>query len=298
MQIGMIGLGKMGMNMTKRLVQGDHQVVVFARTKSSVDEAVKAGAIGASSVKELVSKLNSPKIVWLMVPSGKPVDENIELLKPLLSKGDIVIDGGNSQFVDAERRMNFLKDKGIQFMDAGTSGGVWGLEVGYCLMIGGDKKDFKTAEPIFKTLAPKNGYAYMGRHGAGHFVKMIHNGIEYGLMEAYAEGFHLLQASKFNLDLKKIASLWNQGSVVRSWLLELAERAFTADPKLEKLQGYVDDSGEGRWTVLESVNSGVAAPVIALSLYMRFLSRDKNTFSTRMLAALRNEFGGHAVKKA
>ncbi len=298
MQIGMIGLGKMGMNMTKRLLQGGHQVIAFTRTKSTVDEAVKAGAAGASSVQDLVSKLKTPKVVWLMVPSGKPVDDNLELLKSLLSKGDIVIDGGNSQYTETERRADFLKDKGIHYMDVGTSGGIWGLEVGYCLMIGGDQKDFKYLEPVFKTLAPKNGYGHMGPHGAGHFVKMIHNGIEYGLMQAYAEGFDILHASKFNLDLKKISTLWNQGSVVRSWLLELAERAFANDPKLEKLQGYVDDSGEGRWTVSESVNTGVPAPVIAMSLYMRFLSRDKNAFSARVLAALRNEFGGHAVKKS
>jgi len=298
MQIGMIGLGKMGMNMAKRLLQGGHQVVAFARTKSTVNEAVKAGAVGASSVEDLVSKLKAPKAVWLMVPSGKPVDDNLELLRPLLSKNDIVIDGGNSQYTDAERRAGFLKEKGIHMMDVGTSGGIWGMTVGYCLMIGGDQKIFNHLEPVFKTLAPKDGYAYLGAHGAGHFVKMVHNGIEYGMMQAYAEGFDLLQASKFQLDLKKISGLWNQGSVVRSWLLELAESAFSKDPKLERLQGYVDDSGEGRWTVLESVNSGVPAPVIALSLYMRFLSRDKNAFSSRVLAALRNEFGGHDVKKS
>jgi 6-phosphogluconate dehydrogenase len=233
-----------------------------------------------------------------MVPAGAPVDENVELLAGVLERGDIVIDGGNSLFKEAPRRAKRLAERRIRFLDAGTSGGIWGLTEGYCLMVGGDEEAFSVVSPVLATLAPPNGYAYMGPHGAGHFVKMVHNGIEYGMMQSYAEGFELLSAAPFPLDLRAIASLWNQGSVVRSWLLELAERALEKDPALSALSPYVEDSGEGRWTVEQSIGAGVPLPSIALSLYMRFFSRQDNSFAMRMLAALRNEFGGHAVKKA
>lgn len=296
MQVGFVGLGKMGGNMVERLLGDKHQVVVYNRTADKIQEAVKKGAVGSSSLKDMVSKLQGRKIVWLMVPAGQPVDQNIADLIPLLSAGDIVVDGGNSYYKDTLRRHAALMVKGIHFLDCGTSGGIWGLKVGYCLMIGGEEKVFASVEPIFKTLAPPDGYLHCGSSGAGHLVKMIHNGIEYGMMQAYAEGFNILEASPYNLDLQKISHLWNQGSVVRSWLLELAELAFQKDPKLEKLEPFVSDSGEGRWTVLESIERNVPAPVITLSLQARLASRDKNSFAHRMLAALRNEFGGHAVK--
>lgn len=296
MHIGFVGLGKMGGNMVERLLRDSHQVVVYNRTADKVQDAVKKGAVGSSSLENMVSKLQGRKIIWLMVPAGQPVDQNIADLIPLLSKGDIVVDGGNSYYKDTLRRHAALMVKGIHFLDCGTSGGIWGLKVGYCLMIGGEEEVFTSVEPIFKTLAPPDGYLHCGSSGAGHLVKMIHNGIEYGMMQAYAEGFNILEASSYNLDLQKISHLWNQGSVVRSWLLELAELAFQKDPKLEKLEPFVSDSGEGRWTVLESIERNVPAPVITLSLQARLASRDKNSFAHRMLAALRNEFGGHAVK--
>lgn len=296
MHIGFVGLGKMGGNMVERLLRDSHQVVVYNRTADKVQDAVKKGAVGSSSLENMVSKLQGRKIIWLMVPAGQPVDQNIADLIPLLSKGDIVVDGGNSYYKDTLRRHAALMVKGIHFLDCGTSGGIWGLKVGYCLMIGGGEEAFTSVEPIFKTLAPPDGYLHCGSSGAGHLVKMIHNGIEYGMMQAYAEGFNILEASSYNLDLQKISHLWNQGSVVRSWLLELAELAFQKDPKLEKLEPFVSDSGEGRWTVLESIERNVPAPVITLSLQARLASRDKNSFAHRMLAALRNEFGGHAVK--
>ncbi|MDH3252124.1 MAG: decarboxylating 6-phosphogluconate dehydrogenase, partial [Ignavibacteria bacterium] len=259
-------------------------------------EAEKKGATGAGSLKELVGKLEGRRVVWLMVPSGAPVDQNIEDLIPLLAKGDIIVDGGNSNYKDTVRRHDHLKEKGINFVDCGTSGGVWGLQIGYNLMIGGAHEDFKHVEPIFKSLAPPEGYLYCGASGSGHLVKMIHNGIEYGMMQAYAEGFDILRASPYKLELQKIAALWNHGSVIRSWLLELADLALQKDPTLEKLEPFVADSGEGRWTVFESIERDVPAPVLTLALQMRFASRDKNSFAHRMLAALRNEFGGHAVK--
>ena len=296
MQIGFVGLGKMGGNMVERLLRDKHRVVVYNRTSDKIQEAVKKGAVGSTSLENMVSKLQSPRVVWLMVPAGEPVDQNIADLIPLLHEGDIVVDGGNSYYKDTLRRHTALRVKGIHFLDCGTSGGIWGLKVGYCLMIGGEEEAFASVEPIFKTLAPPEGYLYCGSSGAGHLVKMIHNGIEYGMMQAYAEGFNILEASPYNLDLQKISHLWNQGSVVRSWLLELAELAFQKDPKLEKLEPFVSDSGEGRWTVLESLERDVPAPVITLSLQARLASRDKNSFAYRMLAALRNEFGGHAVK--
>jgi 6-phosphogluconate dehydrogenase len=298
MRIAMVGLGKMGLNMTRRLLRGGHEVVAADRSANAVREAAREGALPAASVADAVAILSPPRVVWLMVPAGPPVDENVELLAGTLTAGDVVVDGGNSLYKEAPRRAKRLAERGIRFLDAGTSGGIWGLAEGYCLMVGGDEDAFRVANPILATLAPPGGYAYMGPHGAGHFVKMVHNGIEYGMMQSYAEGFELLSSAPFPLDLRAIASLWNQGSVVRSWLLELAERALEKDPGLSGLSPYVEDSGEGRWTVEQSIEAGVPLPSIALSLYMRFFSRQDNSFAMRMLAALRNEFGGHAVKAA
>lgn len=298
MRLAMVGLGKMGLNMTRRLLRGGHEVVALDRSSEAVDAAAREGAIPAASISDAVSKLAPPRIVWLMVPAGAPVDENVDRLGSALSDGDIVVDGGNSRFKEAPRRAERLGKKGIRFLDAGTSGGVWGLTEGYCLMVGGDEDAYRTVSPVLTTLAPPDGHSYMGPHGAGHYVKMVHNGIEYGMMQSYAEGFDLLSSAPFPLDLRAIASLWNQGSVIRSWLLELAERALAKDPGLSALSPYVEDSGEGRWTVEQSIEAGVPLPSIALSLYMRFFSRQENSFAMRMLAALRNEFGGHAVKAA
>jgi 6-phosphogluconate dehydrogenase len=299
MRIGFVGLGKMGLNMVDRLLKGGHQIVAFARTEASRKAAWEKGAESASSLSDLVEKLAPPKTVWLMIPAGAPTEKTIELLASLLSKDDIIIDGGNSYYKDSIRRAQLLKEKGISYLDVGTSGGIWGLKLGYCLMIGGQEQVFRASEPVFKTLAPADGYAYMGKNGAGHFVKMIHNGIEYALLQAYAEGFELMETkSEFNLDLAQIAHLWNQGSVVRSWLLELAESAFKKDAHLDTIKGFVEDSGEGRWTVLEAIEKNVPAPVIALSLLQRFHSRQAESFSAKVIAALRNEFGGHAVKKS
>ena len=297
MQVGMIGLGRMGMNMARRLLIGGHHVVVYNRTYEKVEQMEKEGAEGSKSLEEFVQKLSVPRVVWMMYPAGELVDETVSTLSHLLSKDDIIVEGGNSSYKDDIRRARVLKTFGIHYVDAGVSGGIWGLKVGYCTMIGGDKADFKHIEPLLKTLAPPDGYLYCGSTGAGHFVKMIHNGIEYAIMEAYGEGFELLKSSPYgeNLELDKVAHLWNQGSVVRSWLLELLESALGKDPQLEGIKGYVDDSGEGRWTVLQAVESGVSAPVIALSLFKRFQSRQDDLFSDKILAALRNEFGGHAV---
>ena len=299
MQIGIIGLGRMGMNMAKRLLQGSHTIVAYNRTLQKVKEIAKEGAVESNSLEDFVKKLSHPRVVWLMLPAGEVVDSHISQLKNLLEKNDIIIDGGNSYYKDDLRRAEELKNTGIHYMDAGVSGGIWGLKVGYCTMIGGDKADFEYIEPILKTLAPEDGYLYCGPTGAGHFVKMIHNGIEYAMMEAYGEGFEILEASQYKdyLDYSKVAHLWNQGSVIRSWLLELLESAFSKDPKLQSIEGYVEDSGEGRWTVLQAVESGVSATAIAHALFKRFQSRNNNLFSDRVLAALRNEFGGHAVKK-
>ncbi len=295
MQIGMIGLGRMGMNMARRLLKAKHEAVVFNRTAAKVAEIVKEGALGAASLEEFVKKLKAPRVVWLMLPTGQPTEEHLAQLSKLLSKGDLIVEGGNSLYKDDIRRHEELRKIGLRYLDAGVSGGIWGLKLGYCTMVGGDKKDFDHIEPLLKDLAPPDGYLYCGGPGAGHFVKMIHNGIEYGLMQAYAEGFELLQASPYKPDCGKVAHLWNQGSVVRSWLLELAAEAFKENPQLADISGYVEDSGEGRWTVLQAVESGVAAPVITLSLYQRFLSRQKDVFENRVLAALRNKFGGHAI---
>ena len=299
MRLAMIGLGRMGGNMTERLVKGGHEVVAFDRTRDVVDKYVLHGATGAYTLTDVPMKLKGPRIVWIMVPAGKPVDETIAQLLPGLSKGDVIIDGGNSNFHDSMKRAAELQGKGIHFVDSGTSGGIWGLANGYCLMIGASPEAFRLCEPIFKTLAPPDGYAHMGPPGSGHYVKMIHNGIEYGMLQAYAEGYEILHASKdFKLDLHKIAAVWNHGSVVRSWLNELAETAFEKDSDLKDLRGYVEDSGEGRWTVQEAIDLDVPAPVITLSLLTRLRSRQTDSFSAKVIAALRNEFGGHAVKKA
>ncbi len=297
MKIGMIGLGKMGGNMTERLLRDGHKVVAYNLTPGPIEEAAKKGAIPAKSLKDLVRKLPRKKVVWLMVPAGKPVDQNIRELKTLLTKGDIIIDGGNSEWQDSQKRAKSVAPKGINFIDCGVSGGVWGLKEGYCLMYGGDKNACDYAEPIFKTLAPKKGYLYCGPVGSGHYVKMVHNGIEYGLLQAYAEGFAVLESSEFDLDLRAISSVWQYGSVIRSWILELAERVFKADPTLEDLEPYVWDSGEGRWTVEAAIRQNVPAPIITASLIARLQSRDSDSFSMKTIAALRNQFGGHAVKK-
>ncbi|GAB4159377.1 MAG: decarboxylating 6-phosphogluconate dehydrogenase [Planctomycetota bacterium] len=296
MKLGFVGLGRMGMNMVRRLLRDGHEVVAYNRSKPKVDEAASEGAIPCLDIEELPGKLAEKRVIWLMVPEGKPVDDAIEALLPHLNQGDIVIDGGNSNFRDTLRRHEFLSQSGIGYVDCGTSGGVWGLKVGYCLMIGGRKEDFDFCEPIFKTLAPPEGYLYCGPSGAGHFVKMVHNGIEYGMLQAYAEGFEILKYSKYEFDMRAISHLWNQGSVIRSWLLELAELMYQEDGNLEKLRGYVEDSGEGRWTVLESISESVPAPVIALSLMMRFRSRQPDSYSAKVIAGLRNQFGGHAIR--
>jgi 6-phosphogluconate dehydrogenase len=298
MQLAMIGLGKMGGNMTERLVRGKHSVVAFDRSADAVKKYEKIGATPATSLADAVKKLSAPRVVWIMVPAGKPVDDTIAELLPMLSEGDAIIDGGNSNFHDTIRRAADLDKKGIAFIDSGTSGGIWGLENGYCLMVGGEKRAVMRCEPIFKTLAPPNGYMHVGPSGAGHYVKMIHNGIEYGMMQAYAEGYEILHASKNfpELDLAAIGNLWQNGSVVRSWLNELAASAFAKDADLDKVKGWVADSGEGRWTVQEAIDLDVPAPLITLSLLTRFRSRQDESFSAKVLAALRNEFGGHAIK--
>jgi 6-phosphogluconate dehydrogenase len=287
MQIGFVGLGRMGGNMVERLRRGDHEVIGYDRNPAVSEVA---------SLAELVSRLVPPRTVWVMVPAGDPTEQTIQELSTLLGKGDLIVDGGNSRFRDSVRRADELAARGLLFLDAGTSGGIWGLKEGYCLMVGGSEEAFRRIEPALKTLAPEDGYAHVGPCGAGHFTKMVHNGIEYAMLQAYAEGFEILKASSFQPDLHQLAHLWNRGSVVRSWLLELAESAFAKDPDLSKIRGYVDDSGEGRWTVLEAVNESVPAPAIAASLFARFASRQEDSFAMRVIAALRNEFGGHAVK--
>ena len=299
MQIGIVGLGRMGMNMARRLLKGGHEVVAYNRTYEKVRDIESEGAKGAKNLKELVEQLSPRRVIWLMLPAGHVVDEHIDKIAPLLAEGDILIDGGNSYYIDDIRRHAKLSQMNIHYMDAGVSGGIWGLKVGYCTMIGGSKEDFKYIEPILKTLAPEGGYLYCGQTGAGHFVKMVHNGIEYAIMEAYGEGFELLEKSPYGKDLnfRDVAHLWNRGSVIRSWLLELLELTFEKDPKLENIEGYVEDSGEGRWTVLESVKFGVNATAMAYALFKRFSSREKDQFSDRVCAALRKEFGGHPVKE-
>lgn len=296
----MIGLGRMGANMVMRLLQGGHKVIGFARTKATVDQIVEKGAMGAYSLDELVHNLDSPRVIWLMIPAGDPVDKTITALLPKLEKGDIIIDGGNSNFNDTVHRAILLKEKGIAFVDVGTSGGVWGLTEGYSMMVGGEKEIVEYLRPIFEVLAPApdKGWGYVGPNGAGHFVKMVHNGIEYGIMEAYSEGFAIMKhKAEFALNLHQVAEIWRFGSVVRSWLLDLIARALEDDTELQEIEPYVQDSGEGRWTVFEAINQDVAAPVITLALLQRLRSRDKESYSDRLLAIMREQFGGHAVKR-
>jgi 6-phosphogluconate dehydrogenase len=298
MQLGFVGLGKMGLNMVTRLERGGHDIVAFDRSAEAVGKAEEVKAAGVASLEALVAKLKAPRAVWVMVPAGDATESTINALAGLLSAGDVIIDGGNTNFHDDVRRAKALAEKKLHYVDAGTSGGIWGLTEGYCLMVGGEDDICKRLEPVFLTLAPKDGYLHVGGHGAGHYVKMVHNGIEYGMMQAYAEGFELMQASPYKPNLARIAALWDHGSVVRSWLLQLAARALADDPDLSKITGYVEDSGEGRWTVQEAIERAVPLPVITASIFTRFRSRQTNTFAERMLAALRNQFGGHAVKKA
>ena len=296
MEIGFVGLGRMGLNMTHRLVQGGHSVVVWDRQSDPIRQAETLGARPTQSLEDLLRALTPPRTVWAMIPAGPPVDEWIAAMGPGLESADLLVDGGNSSYKDSRRRHDALAERGLWFVDAGTSGGIWGLENGFCLMVGGEPQAIERLKPALDTLAPPQGWMHVGPPGAGHFSKMVHNGIEYGMMQSYAEGFEILKASDFAYDLAKLAALWNRGSVVRSWLLELAERAFEKDPGLEKIRGWVEDSGEGRWTVTEAIDRGVPAPVLALSLFRRFASRQTDAFSDRVLAALRAEFGGHAVK--
>ena len=298
MELGFVGLGRMGSNMVLRLLHDRHRIVATDRSPEPVREVEAQGAVGASSLADLAARLEDrPRAVWVMVPSGDPTEQVIRDAASVLSPGDTVIDGGNSYYKDSVRRAQWLAERKIDFVDAGTSGGIWGLANGYCLMVGGDESVCRRLEPIFTSLAPAKGYARVGPNGAGHLVKMIHNGIEYGMMQAYAEGFEILRASPYGLDLHRISALWQQGSVVRSWLLELATSAFAEDPNLDHVGDYVEDSGEGRWTVVESIERSVPAPVLALALQTRFRSRQSPSFQGKVLAALRNKFGGHAIKK-
>jgi len=299
MEMGIVGLGRMGGNMAERLIQRGHQVVGSDPAAEARDRLSGIGGTGVGSVTELAGKLTqSPKVIWSMVPAGTATEGVVIEAAAALQPGDIIIDGGNSRFTDSKRRYEMLQPKGIQFLDAGTSGGIWGLKEGYCLMVGGDEAAFKAVEPLLSALAPEGGLLHTGPSGSGHYTKMVHNGIEYALMQSYAEGFEILKASPYpELDLHAICELWRHGSVVRSWLLDLAADAFEKDPGLDQITGYVEDSGEGRWTVQESIDHAVPAPVIALSLYLRFRSRQTDSFSMKVLAALRNEFGGHAVHK-
>jgi 6-phosphogluconate dehydrogenase len=297
MELGFIGLGKMGMNMVTRLRRDQHRVVVFDRSTDLVKQAEGQGCIAASSLNDLVSKLSAPRAVWVMVPSGAPTEETVQAVAALLKPGDTIIDGGNTRFHDDVRRAAELKKSGLHYVDAGTSGGIWGLKVGYCLMVGGEDAAVKRLAPVFKTLAPENGWAHVGAAGAGHYVKMVHNGIEYSMMQGYAEGFELMSKSEYKLDLARIADLWMHGSVVRSWLLELAAGALKDDQKLEKLKGYVQDSGEGRWMIADAIEKDVPVPTLTTALFTRFRSRQEESFAEKMLAALRNAFGGHAVRR-
>jgi 6-phosphogluconate dehydrogenase len=297
MRLAMIGLGKMGYSMTLRLLQGGHEVVAVDTNLDLSRELAGKGAVFAESLADAITKLQPPRIVWVMV-SAQATEKVIHELGERLSKGDILVDGGNSNWKDSQARAEKLAHKGVHWCDAGTSGGVWGLNNGYCMMVGGAPDPVKLCEPIFKTLAPKDGYAHVGAAGAGHYVKMVHNGIEYGLMQAYAEGFEIMKTSPFGLDLHNIAAIWGHGSVVRSWLLELLEDALAKDHDLAAIKGWVEDSGEGRWTVQASIDQNVPAPVITASLQTRFRSRQDESYGAKVLAALRNEFGGHAVKKS
>ncbi len=297
MELGFIGLGKMGMNMVTRLRRDNHRVVVFDRSTDLVQQAEGQGCVASSSLAEMIGKLAAPRTVWIMVPSGAPTEETVQAVAALLQPGDTVVDGGNTRFHDDVRRAADLKKKQLHYVDAGTSGGIWGLKVGYCLMIGGEEASVKRLTPLFTTLAPENGWAHVGGHGAGHYVKMVHNGIEYSMMQGYAEGFELMSKSEYNLDLGRVADLWMHGSVVRSWLLELAVDALKDDPKLDKLKGFVQDSGEGRWMIADAIEKDVPVPTLTTALFTRFRSRQDQSFAEKMLAALRNAFGGHAVRR-
>lgn len=297
MDIGFIGLGKMGMNMITRLSQGGHRVVAYDLSTTLMAEAEEKGATASSSLEDLIAKLPKPRAVWVMVPSGKPTEDTVQHLRTILNDNDIVIDGGNTKFHDDVRRAADLQKRGIHYVDAGTSGGIWGLQIGYCLMIGGENEPVNRLAPILTTLAPENGWAHVGSHGAGHYVKMVHNGIEYSMMQGYAEGFELMSKSEYNLNLARVADLWMHGSVVRSWLLELAAEALKDDPKLDSLKGYVQDSGEGRWMIMEAIEKDVPVPTLTTALFTRFRSRQETSFAEKMLAALRKAFGGHSIRK-
>lgn len=297
MKLGFVGLGKMGGKMVERLLNHGHEVVVYNLTSKEIDEAAAKGATPSTSLKDLTGKLEGRRIVWLMVPAGKPVEENIAELLGLLNPGDIIIDGGNSYWRETIERGKRVKEKGVIYLDCGTSGGVWGLQNGYCLMYGGEKEAADYAEPIFKSLAPENGYLYCGESGAGHMVKMVHNGIEYGMMQAYAEGFEIMKKSPYDVDLEKVSRVWMQGSVVRSWLLELIGNALEGNEALDDIRPYVADSGEGRWTVQTAMDFDVPAHVITSSLFTRFESREESSYAMKLLAAMRNQFGGHEIKK-
>lgn len=297
MELGIVGLGRMGMNMARRLIKEGHRVVAYNRTWEKTSALEKEGGVGASSLEDLVHQLKPRRVVWLMLPAGSIVDEFLGKLCTILGKGDLVVDGGNTHYKDDLVRAQLLSSHGIDFVDVGVSGGIWGLERGYCLMVGGKEENFRFLEPILRSLSCEDGYLYCGPTGAGHFVKMVHNGIEYGLMQAYAEGFALLAASPYQLDLGRVARLWNKGSVVRSWLLELLDEALARDPCLDTIKGYVEDSGEARWMVQEAIERAVPLPVVATSLFQRFRSRQEDSFSDKVVAALRREFGGHQVRQ-
>ncbi len=300
MDLGMVGLGRMGANMAERLLRGDHRVVGFDPQSGAVERHVSKGGVAARTLGAVIEQLTPPRAVWLMVPSGDPVDQTIDALLPQLAKGDVIIDGGNSYYKDSIRRAGRVTDRGVHFVDVGTSGGIWGLKEGYSMMVGGDRAVVEWLTPIFKTLAPVAdlGWGQVGPHGAGHYVKMVHNAIEYGMMQAYAEGFELMQKkAEFKLDLKQIAEIWRHGSVVRSWLLDLTANALAENPNLEGIAAYVQDSGEGRWTVIDAIEQACAVPVITMALERRFRSREAEPFGDRLLAALREQFGGHAVKR-
>jgi 6-phosphogluconate dehydrogenase len=297
MKVGMVGLGRMGANMAVRLLQGEHDVTVYDVNPEAARKLATHGARPVAALEDLVADVTAPRVTWIMVPAGEITDQTLHALAHLLEPGDIVVDGGNSHYSDTKQRAARLASDGVELVDAGTSGGVWGLREGYSLMVGATPEAFARLEPIFATLAPEGGYAHVGPSGAGHFTKMIHNGVEYALMQAYGEGFELLKSSEFDLDLAQIAEVWRHGSVVRSWLLDLVTAALTKDPNLDGVRGYVEDSGEGRWTVATAVDNAVPAPVIAASLFARFSSRQEDSFAAKLLAALRNEFGGHAVRR-
>ncbi|HXN05472.1 MAG TPA: decarboxylating 6-phosphogluconate dehydrogenase [Nitrospiria bacterium] len=296
MEMGLIGLGKMGGGIAQRLLLAGHRVVGYDRDASSGLGDMPSGWERATSLTDLVTRLRPPRAIWIMVPAGKPVEETLDHLLPQLEKRDAVLEGGNSHFKDSQRRGTRLAGMDLSWLDVGTSGGIWGLKEGFCLMIGGEKEAYHRLEPLFKSLAPENGYLYCGPAGSGHYIKMVHNGIEYGLLQAYAEGFEFLSAAPFPVDLPAVAGVWNRGSVIRSWLLELSEKAFRENPDLSGIKGYVEDSGEGRWIVQEAVDRAIPAPVITLSLFERFRSRQENSFAAKVIAALRAQFGGHPVK--